>query len=217
MAYLDTRPQNNRPAIIALVAVIHGLAAYAIVTGLANDFKREVMTIIDAYNVPADLPPPKPLPDPPRERKPTPQEPKVLPRDPVMDISTKVFVPPITIEDELPFGTRTIDPPTPQPTPSFVPRSARPSNDSAGWATTNDYPARDLREGNQGITGFKLIVGSSGKVESCIVTKSSGFAGLDQATCKHVPRRAKFKPATDGNGQPTAGEYTSSVRWVIPE
>ena len=143
MAYLDTRPQNNRPVIIGLVAVIH--------------------------------------------------------------------------DDDLPLGSRIVEPPISQPTPSFVPRSARPSNDRAGWATTSDYPSRDLREGNQGITGFKLIVGESGRVENCIVTKSSGFVGLDEATCKHVPRRAKFKPATDGSGQPTTGEYTGQIRWVIPE
>ena len=39
---------------------------------------------------------------------------------------------------------------------------------------------------------------------------------LDDATCKLVTRRARFKPATDGEGNPTTGSYSNAVRWQIP-
>jgi hypothetical protein len=42
--------------------------------------------------------------------------------------------------------------PAPDPLPSFAPRAANPRGRPGEWVTTNDYPARDLREGNQGIT-----------------------------------------------------------------
>jgi protein TonB len=46
---------------------------------------------------------------------------------------------------------------------------------------------------------------------------SSGSPDLDQATCDNVRRRARFAPATDGEGNPTTGSYTNSIRWVIPK
>jgi protein TonB len=60
-------------------------------------------------------------------------------------------------------------------------------------------------------------VGADGKVSSCQVTSSSGSPDLDEATCSNVTRRARFNPATDGEGQPTSGSYSGRVRWVIPE
>ncbi|MEQ1495097.1 MAG: energy transducer TonB, partial [Novosphingobium sp.] len=85
------------------------------------------------------------------------------------------------------------------------------------WATTNDYPSRALREEREGTTGFRVSVGADGRVTSCSVTNSSGSPDLDEATCSNVTRRARFTPATDGEGRPTTGSYTSRVRWVIPK
>ena len=107
-----------------------------------------------------------------------------------------------------------IEPPRP---PQFAPRAVRPLGRPSAWATSNDYPARDLREGNAGVTGFRLTIGSDGKVQSCTVTASSGFPGLDRATCDNVSRRARFEPATDGSGAKVPGSYAINIRWVIPE
>jgi len=54
-------------------------------------------------------------------------------------------------------------------------------------------------------------------VTGCSVTSSSGSPDLDDATCANVTRRARFNPATDGEGQPTSGSYSNRVRWVIPK
>jgi protein TonB len=107
--------------------------------------------------------------------------------------------------------------PTPVPTLSFVPRPARPRGDPGLWATTSDYPTRELRDGNQGATRFSLAIGTDGKVQSCTVTVGSGFPGLDKATCENVSRRARFEPATDGSGNRVPGIYSGSIRWVIPQ
>ena len=75
----------------------------------------------------------------------------------------------------------------------------------------------DLREGNQGVTQFTLTIGADGKVQSCMVTASSGFPGLDKATCDNVSRRARFEPATDGSGNRVGGTYSNRIRWEIPQ
>lgn len=218
MAYIDTKPQNNRLAVIGTVAAIHGLMAYALITGLAANYYREVTTILEARNIPIDQPkPPPPIPQPSTDRQPERTIDRVPQVDPKFTFDTDIFVPEPPVDDRLTTRIAVFTPPLPPPTPGFVPRSVRPSNDRAGWATTNDYPSRDLREGNQGTTGFKLVIGTDGRVGSCVITRSSGFAGLDDATCRNVSRRARFDPATDGAGKPVAGEYSNNIRWVIPE
>ena len=57
----------------------------------------------------------------------------------------------------------------------------------------------------------------SGKVTACQITRSSGHADLDDATCKNITRRGRFYPAQDKNGNAISGSWGSSVRWVIPE
>ena len=82
--------------------------------------------------------------------------------------------------------------------------------------TADDYPSRDLRDGNEGTALFRVVVGSNGRVSACEIVRSSGHAGLDAATCKAVTARARFTPATDENGARVVGTYSSSVRWQIP-
>jgi protein TonB len=108
-------------------------------------------------------------------------------------------------------------PPPPPPPPRFQPKGAAPKGNPGNWATSNDYPSRALREEREGTTGFRVTVGTDGKVADCQVTRSSGSPDLDQATCDNIRRRARFNPATDGDGNPTTGSYASTIRWVIPK
>jgi periplasmic protein TonB len=62
-----------------------------------------------------------------------------------------------------------------------------------------------------------VSVSPEGRVTSCNITSSSGSPDLDEATCSNVTRRARFNPATDGEGQPISGSYSGRIRWVIPE
>ena len=108
-------------------------------------------------------------------------------------------------------------PPSAPPAPRVQPKGATPKGNPGNWATTNDYPSRALREEREGVTGFRVAVGTDGKAQSCSVTSSSGHSDLDEATCTNVTRRARFNVATDGDGQPTTGSYSGRVRWVIPK
>ena len=63
---------------------------------------------------------------------------------------------------------------------------------------------------------FRIDINRSGRVRRCTITKSSGFARLDQATCNIVKRRTRAKPARDAFGDATNGTMTGRVRWVVP-
>lgn len=95
-------------------------------------------------------------------------------------------------------------------------RPALPANFPGTWATSNDYPPQALHNMEQGATGYELSVSPEGKVESCLVTASSGSMALDEATCRLVADRARFTPATDAAGRAVAGAYASRVNWVLP-
>lgn len=219
MAYLDKKPATNRRALTALaVAVLQAGAIIAVIHGLTVHIvpnKPEPPLVGQQI----DLPPPPPPPDTKPKIEPKPNDIRITnpqPRIEVPPTSGSVFelpLPPLP-----PVSPPQIEPPVPPPAPpTFTPRFAQPRNDPGNWVTTNDYPSRDLREGNQGLARFLLTIGTNGKVEACTITQSTGFRGLDEATCKYVSRRASFKPATDGNGAKVAGSYAGSVRWLIPE
>ena len=74
-----------------------------------------------------------------------------------------------------------------------------------------------MREERSGTTRFRVTVSPDGKAADCQIVGSSGHPDLDEATCKHVMRRARFTPATDGDGKPTSGSYSNAIRWVIPK
>jgi TonB family protein len=95
--------------------------------------------------------------------------------------------------------------------------SVSPKGDVSQWIRLDDYPRTALRDGHEGTVGFRLAVGSDGKVFGCTITKSSGHNDLDEATCAGMTKRAKFEAAKDGAGNKVAGSYQSRVSWKLPE
>lgn len=95
-------------------------------------------------------------------------------------------------------------------------RRPEPLGNPGEWATTLDYPASAMRQGNIGIVQFRLDVGADGKVAGCHVlyrTNPDEFADL---TCQILSKRARFKPALDRNGMPARSFWISKVRWMLP-
>ncbi len=109
-----------------------------------------------------------------------------------------------------PFEVRVNAPP---PTASSKPV---PSNNPGLWVRTEDYPSHALRAEEEGTVAFSLTVGPDGMVRGCEVTMTSGYTSLDQATCRHITRRARFFPARDNAGKPVEGHYRNRVAWKIP-
>lgn len=220
MAYIDTANDRRRRMIAAgASAAVQAAAIAAVVTGLAVHYTREETTVVVGRNIPLD-PPPPPEPKPqaePRERVADPST-SAVPRDPLpLPADDRPLLPgPLPLPDPGPFTLP--DPgPTVRPEPGpMLARAARPRSSPGAWAGPADYPARDLREGNEGTTRFVLDIGGDGRVRGCTVTLSSGHPGLDEATCRNLQRRGRFEPARDAAGNPVAASWGGSIRWTIP-
>lgn len=219
MAYADQSMSGNRVIALIIVALIHIVVGYTLVTGLAYSAAKQIIERVTTVDIE------EPEPEPTEEPPPPPPEPDTAPPPPVAPpapININPAPPPIdtvpTIPPPAPIVTRIppAAPPAPPP-PRVQPKDPEPRGNPGNWATPNDYPRRALREEREGTAGFRVTVDSNGRVTNCQITRSSGHADLDEATCANITRRARFRPATDGNGDPTSGTYQNSVRWVIPD
>ena len=84
----------------------------------------------------------------------------------------------------------------------------------AGEIRPSDYP-RDLRErGIGGRVEMVFTVGTSGRVTSCSVTRSSGVPELDSLTCRLIQQRFRYRPSTDRYGRPIPDEVEGEHDWI---
>jgi len=217
MTYSRTERPANRLGIVAAVGALHLAAFYAVVSGLTVSFVPEDIALpFSATNqpLPKDPPPPRPVDHHARQPLPQPQHARetevVIPLGPVGGGTGA------TGGDLRPIDPPPLPPVRPTP-PLFTPKAARPLGQPGAWVGENDYPTGELRLGHAGAVGFSLAVGSAGQVTGCTVTRSSGFAALDAATCRLLVHRARFEPARDEQGMAVAGTYASTMRWQIPE
>ncbi|WP_336980254.1 TonB family protein [Altererythrobacter fulvus] len=222
MAYVDRQSGASKATSIATVAIVHAALGAVLIYGLATEFVKaptDTHLKVNKFPLPKTPPPtetPSATPsstittvNPPLDTKQN-DEVKVEPRP--FPTSSEVFADPTphpTIAPTVPV--------TPTPPPLFTPKNPSPANDRSGWVTTADYPTRDLRLGHTGTAKYRVVISSSGKVQSCEITGTSGFAGLDEATCKYVSRRARFDPASNSNGEKVVGTWSGSVSWRIPD
>ncbi|KUR73595.1 hypothetical protein AQZ52_01075 [Novosphingobium fuchskuhlense] len=222
MAYVT--PETNHRRIVALGAVgaVHGVMALAILTGFAGGMIQRIER--HALKDWTFMPPPTPKPTtepaskvPPRtqDTKPTPDV--LLPQEPLPGSEVKIDLGPIVpAGGEIGPGPL-LPTPTASASPTFTPRTAAPLGMPGMWVSPSDYPSSALHRGQQGVTGFELTISPDGRVRDCRITRSSGSADLDAATCARVSERARFNPARDEHGNPVVGRYANKIRWQIPE
>lgn len=216
MAYTDRQMSGNRITALVIVALIHIFLGYALITGLAYSAVQQIVKKVTTVDIKKDEPKkPPPPPPPPKNLPPPPVAPPVKINVAITppQIQTVTTPPPPAPVIVLPPPSA---PPAPPP-PRFSAKGASPRGNPGDWVTPEDYPARALREERAGTTRFHMTVGTNGRPTDCQITSSSGSPDLDEATCTYAQRRAKFNPAMDGDGQPTTGSYSGSVRWVIPK
>jgi len=92
---------------------------------------------------------------------------------------------------------------------------AEPKN-PAGWITFEDYPSEAITSKHQGYVVVSFDITARGRVENCNVTRSSGFRDLDAVPCPKLRRVARFKPATNTNGEPIATKGSMSNAFWMP-
>jgi len=217
MAYADQDGMStNRLVSVIIVLLLHAFLGYALVTGLAYDaitIIKEKMTVVDVKEE-----------EPPEEEEPPPEpekqiEPPVVSPPPLVQTVT----PPPTFQTvSTPPPAAPIVPTAAPPAPSAPPPPAGPTSEAkargkpSNWANANDYPSRALQQEREGTTGFRVTIGTDGRVIDCVITQSSGHEDLDAATCTNIKRRARFEPAVR-NGEKVQGSFASRVRWEIPK
>lgn len=220
MAYADQQASGNKVVSLVVVAVIHIVVIYALVTGLAYSAVKTVAEKLKVVDVEEEViepeEPPPPPPDQPITPPPVVTPPPIVRTPPTSaPVITTTRVPP-PVFTPTPIAAPPPAPPAPPPAPSKA-SGASPRGNPGSWATPNDYPARALREERAGTTRFRVSIGPDGRVTDCQITGSSGHADLDEATCKNVTRRARFKPALDAAGNAIADSYSNAIRWEIPK
>jgi protein TonB len=85
----------------------------------------------------------------------------------------------------------------------------------SGGLKDSDYPRAALREKLQGQVSVRFTVLTSGRIDNCRVVRSSGSGLLDATTCRLLSERLRFRPATDGTGQPIQTDLGSDYTWGI--
>ena len=80
-----------------------------------------------------------------------------------------------------------------------------------------NYPQESLARGEQGTVHFAVDLDEDARIESCVVTRSSGYARLDAATCDLIVLHASFAPAATEDGKRVATTRTGRIAWNLPQ
>jgi periplasmic protein TonB len=214
MSYAQRKEMSsNRTVAIIIVALIHLVLGYAIVTGLAYNVMKKAAEDLKTFDVEEEPPPPEEEPPPPEEMPDVPPPPATPPPMVRFDMPP----PPIQIQERvIERPPPPMPPPAPPPPPA--PRQAEPKSLSGslqGLIRSDDYPQSAIENDEQGTTAVRLTVGPNGRVSGCSVTSSSGSRALDNATCSILTRRARYSPAQDSNGNPVTATTSGRVTWRL--
>lgn len=71
----------------------------------------------------------------------------------------------------------------------------------AGRIKDSDYPRAAWEAGIGGTVYTRFTVGTTGRVTSCTVTRSSGDAEIDTTTCRIILQRFRYAPSRDARGR----------------
>lgn len=214
MAYADQQMSGNKITALVIVALIHVLVGYALVTGLAYEAAKKVITKVTTVDIEEEKPKEEEPPPPPPKQD-TPPPPIVAPPPPiniapapppVQTVITPPPPPPVVIQTAAP-------PPPPAPSKA---KGATPKGQNS-WAARiqANYPTRAAREEREGRVGVRVTIGTDGRVSSCSVTSSSGSPDLDEAACSGMTRYARFNPALDSAGNPITDTWPTAIVYKL--
>jgi protein TonB len=215
MAYADQKMSGNKVTALIIVAILHVIVGYALVTGLAYEAVKKIKERVETFDVKEEKPPEEPPPPPPDQ--PLPPPPIVAPPPPISfdrpsPVQAVATPPPVVLPP-----TVTAPPPAPPPPP--VASKARPAKPKGqgSWAARiqDNYPSAALRKEIEGTVGVRVTVGPDGRVSGCTVSGSSGSGDLDSAACDGMTRYARFEPALDAAGNPTTGSFSTRIVYKI--
>jgi protein TonB len=222
MSYADQQMGGNKVVSIVIVALIHVLIGYLLISGLAISAVQKVVERVTTVDIEEPEPEEPDEPPPPEEQRETAPPPVVAPPPPIQiapappPIRTQPTIPPPAPPAlRIPPPAPAAPPPAPPPTADLS-RGAQTKNERR-WAAQiqENYPSRALREEIEGTVGVRVTVTPDGRAAGCQVTSSSGSPILDQAACAGMERYARFDPALDRSGNPTTGSYSTRITYRL--
>jgi periplasmic protein TonB len=182
-------------AIVAFVAVIHGVALWALINGLAPVIVKIMPPdLFTRVLLPQNQPAPPPPPTQPTTMR-LPQTPTAVP--PVIDDNPQNMPSPIAV--------------TPHPNPAVAESAAMPV---FGTHTTPPYPPLASRLGQEGTVQLRITVAPDGTVADVEVVKSSGYALLDRTAADWVKAHWRYSPAIRA-GAPVASTMPAAVNFDL--
>jgi protein TonB len=200
----------HRSLLFAAISALHLLAIYVLARGVAGADVRTVQSIVQTRLLQREKPPVPPPPPPPpvglTEYRPV----QVV--APQISIALPAELPPPPLQVTT-IATEFTPPPAPAPAPRTVSVPTtwpRPISVPNGWER---YPAESIRAKEMGEPTITICISATGKVDSVQVTKSSGFARLDQAAVG-IGWEARFKPAMK-QGEPVPACMSYRIRFAI--
>jgi protein TonB len=197
----------SRIAVFIVIVAFHVLLIWALANGLAHRVVELIAPPIETSLIEEikkqDTPPPPPPPK--MERPPV----EVPPPDVTIDIPVETTSTAITNVTDKPVVR-------PPPPPSAVSRTGAKLDIKHSPTTDDYYPASSKRLGEEGVTTVKACVSPDGRTSGTAeISKSSGFAKLDEAAVKWASA-ARWTAATE-DGKPVATCSQFNVRFKLIE
>lgn len=229
MAYADQKMSGGKLAALIIVALLHAVLGYALVTGLAYQYVKKATEKLNTFDVVEPPPPPPPEePPPPPPDQPALESPPVVTPPPIVRtppvaapvITTTNIPPPSAPVTPLALPPAPVPAPAPAPAPPPPPRISQAAvarGNPGQYFGPDAYPPAAIRAGAQGRVVARLTIGTDGRVTDCSVSSSSGNNDLDNTTCRIARSRVRYTPAKDESGNPIQSTVSLPVRWQLPE
>ena len=83
-----------------------------------------------------------------------------------------------------------------------------------GALTNADYRRARAPDGASGTVRVSFRVRTDGRVDTCRVIGSSGYAAFDEATCRLIEQRFRFRPARDESGRAVDWTIRTDYTWT---
>jgi protein TonB len=80
-----------------------------------------------------------------------------------------------------------------------------------------DYPTEAARHRVRGSVRYFVVINAGGRVSHCRITRSSGWALLDETVCRLLRERARYEPARDSDGIPAVDTYAGELDFRLLE
>ncbi len=86
----------------------------------------------------------------------------------------------------------------------------------SGRLKSSDIPESAWESGVEGTVSVRYFVNVDGSVSGCRITRSSGYALLDNTTCRLIEQRFRYRPSLDDDGTPVRSIIVENHTWINP-